>query len=102
MSRNSPAVWDDGEASTPETSEADRIRAVYRRYDTSERWRRKRDPNNPGFSQLQRERWRKIAGILDAQFRGATPRVVMSGAEQAVTGRRSQSYCRTLSFSGSI
>ena len=65
---------------TPESAEADRIRAVYRRYDSSERWRRKRDPDNPGFGQLQLERWRKIAGILDAQFRGtATLRVLDVG-----------------------
>jgi SAM-dependent methyltransferase len=71
MVHNSAAAKDGRESPGPETSEDERIRAVYRRYDTSERWLRKRDPGNPGFSQLQAERWRKIAGILDTQFRGA-------------------------------
>lgn len=61
-------------------SEADRIRAIYRRYDTSEPWLRKRDPGNRGFSQLQAERWRTIAGILSARLGGtAKPRVVDVG-----------------------
>lgn len=80
MPGNSPAARDDEEPLTPGTSETDRIKAVYRRYDMSERWQRKRDPTNPGFSQLQRERWRKIADILDTQFHGAAaPRVVDVG-----------------------
>lgn len=61
-------------------SEADRIRAIYRRYDTQDRWLRKRDPANPGFSQLQDERWRKIAEIIGSGSRGvARLRVVDVG-----------------------
>jgi SAM-dependent methyltransferase len=60
--------------------EADRIRAIYRRYDTSRRWLRKRDPGNPGFGQLQAERWHAIAGILGAKLGGAVrPRVADVG-----------------------
>jgi ubiquinone/menaquinone biosynthesis C-methylase UbiE len=77
---SSPAGQDDEEPFAPGTSETDRIKAVYRRYDTLERWQRKRDPSNPGFSQLQRERWRKLADILDAQFHSAAaPRVLDVG-----------------------
>ncbi|MBV9207015.1 MAG: class I SAM-dependent methyltransferase [Actinobacteria bacterium] len=63
-----------------EAAEADRIRAIYRRYDTSEHWLRKRDPDNPGFSRLQEERWHKIAVLLDARLRGtARPRILDVG-----------------------
>jgi SAM-dependent methyltransferase len=61
-------------------SEPDRIRAIYQRYDTSQRWLRKRDPGNPGFGQLQAERWATIAGLLSARLGGtARPRVVDVG-----------------------
>lgn len=64
----------------PDASEANRIRAVYQSYDTQERWLRKRDPANPGFSRLQGERWRKIAEIVSARLGGTTPlRVVDVG-----------------------
>lgn len=64
----------------PRTAGDDRIRAVYLRYDTSRRWLRKRDPGNPGFSQLQHERWLAIAGLLEARLRGAAaPRVLDVG-----------------------
>jgi ubiquinone/menaquinone biosynthesis C-methylase UbiE len=46
---------------------------VYQLYDTSERWLRKRDPNNPGLSQLQAERWQKIAGLLGERLGGQGP-----------------------------
>jgi ubiquinone/menaquinone biosynthesis C-methylase UbiE len=79
MARNFTAARNGRDPQAPD-AEDDRIRAVYRRYDTSERWLRKRDPNNPGFSQLQEERWRKIAGILDVRFRSAVkPRVLDVG-----------------------
>jgi ubiquinone/menaquinone biosynthesis C-methylase UbiE len=80
MERDPAATLNDGRPGAPDPSEADRIRAIYRRYDTQERWLRKRDPANPGFSQLQGERWRKIAEIIGAGLRGVTPlRVVDVG-----------------------
>jgi SAM-dependent methyltransferase len=69
-----------GQPGQPDPSEADRIRAIYRSYDTQERWLRKRDPANPGFSQLQGERWRKIAEIIGVGLGGiASLRVVDVG-----------------------
>lgn len=69
-----PVVTVHGEQpDTPDTSEADRIRAIYRSYDSQERWLRKRDPANPGFSQLQDERWRKIAAIIGPGIGGTAP-----------------------------
>jgi ubiquinone/menaquinone biosynthesis C-methylase UbiE len=73
MERNPAATVNGVQPVGADLSEADRIRAVYRRYDTQERWLRKRDPANPGFSQLQEERWRKIAEIIGAGLRGISP-----------------------------
>jgi ubiquinone/menaquinone biosynthesis C-methylase UbiE len=61
-------------------AEEDRIKAIYRRYDTSDRWLRKRDSHNPGFGKLQSERWRAIRDILAEHFRGVgKPRVLDIG-----------------------
>jgi ubiquinone/menaquinone biosynthesis C-methylase UbiE len=80
MERDQAAALNDGQPAVPDPSEADRIRAIYRSYDAQERWLRKRDPANPGFSQLQDERWQKIAAIIGARFRGIAPlRVVDVG-----------------------
>lgn len=80
MERDQAAALNGGRPAVPDRSEANRIRAVYRSYDTQQRWLRKRDPANPGFSQLQEERWRKIAEIVAARFHGtAPPRVVDVG-----------------------
>jgi ubiquinone/menaquinone biosynthesis C-methylase UbiE len=80
MERDDAAALDDGRTAVPEPSEADRIREIYRSYDMQQRWLRKRDPANPGFSQLQEERWRKVADIIAARFDGtATPHVVDVG-----------------------
>ena len=73
MERNPAATVNGVQPVGPDPSETDRIRAVYQRYDTQERWLRKRDPANPGFSQLQEERWRKIAEIIGAGLRGISP-----------------------------
>ena len=80
MERDPAATLNGGQAAVPDPSETDRIRTIYRSYDTQQRWLRKRDPANPGFSRLQAERWRKMAGIIDARLRGAAPlRVVDVG-----------------------
>ncbi len=80
MERDPAAISHGGQPGAPDTREADRIRAIYRSYDTQERWLRKRDPANPGFSQLQDERWRNLAEIIGAGLRGAvSPRVVDVG-----------------------
>ena len=80
MERDPATTLDGGQPSAPDPAEADRIRAVYRRYDTQEQWLRKRDPANPGFSRLQGERWRKIAEIIGTRPRAdAPPRVVDVG-----------------------
>jgi Methyltransferase domain len=74
------AALDGGQAPAPGPSETDRIRAIYQSYDTQERWLRKRDPANPGFSELQAERWRKITGIIAPRLREVSPlRVVDVG-----------------------
>ncbi len=78
MERDSAAAaLNGGQPPAPDPSETDRIRAVYRSYDVQDRWLRKRDPANPGFSELQAERWRKIAGIIGARLRGVSPLRVM-------------------------
>jgi ubiquinone/menaquinone biosynthesis C-methylase UbiE len=80
MERNPAAISPGGQPGTPDTREADRIRAIYRSYDSQERWLRKRDPANQGFSRLQDERWRKLAEIIGTGPRGvAPPRVVDVG-----------------------
>jgi ubiquinone/menaquinone biosynthesis C-methylase UbiE len=64
----------------PRYSETDRIREVYQRYDTSRRWQRKRDLSNPGFTQLQQERWTAIHAILAERLRyPGSPRVLDIG-----------------------
>jgi ubiquinone/menaquinone biosynthesis C-methylase UbiE len=80
MERDPAATLSGGQPAAPDPAEADRIRAIYRSYDTQERWLRKRDPANPGFSELQAERWRKIADIAGVRLRGVAPlRVVDVG-----------------------
>ena len=51
MERDQAAALNAGRPTVQDPSEADRIKAIYRSYDTQERWLRKRDPANPGFSQ---------------------------------------------------
>jgi SAM-dependent methyltransferase len=64
----------------PRYSETERIREVYQRYDTSRRWQRKRDLSNPGFTQLQQERWTAIHAILAERLRyPVSPRVLDIG-----------------------
>jgi ubiquinone/menaquinone biosynthesis C-methylase UbiE len=80
MERDQVTAQNGGRPAVPDASEATRIRAVYQSYDTQERWLRKRDPANPGFSQLQRERWQKIAEIVGVRLGGIAPlRVVDVG-----------------------
>lgn len=73
MERDKAEVLGSGRPAAPDPSEANRIKAIYRSYDTQERWLRKRDPANPGFTQLQAERWRKIAEVIGTRFRGTAP-----------------------------
>jgi len=49
-------------------SETQRVRAVYRRYDASERAQRKRDPRNPGVWRMRSERWQITGAILGSRF----------------------------------
>lgn len=78
MERDSAgAVLNGGQPPAPAPTETDRIRAVYQRYDIQERWLRKRDLANPGLSELQAERWRKIAGIIGARLREVSPLLVV-------------------------
>jgi ubiquinone/menaquinone biosynthesis C-methylase UbiE len=61
------------------SSEAERVKAVYWRYDASERAQRKRDPSRPGVQHMRSERWRVTGDILGSRFPGAGVQVLDVG-----------------------